>query len=175
MSSLFVVYSLTFAATANILMYSIIVVGFAVGYYAKRFFGTEIYTVTILNLATAFGLWLRFGNKGWSTVLSKASVILLFIGVIAAIAVILAFYVAKVASGKFSNTLINKAASVLGIDTKAKNLCIIPVFVSLVIGAVLAIVLQFAPQYLTLLVAEIILLIQYAALGVFYTVKLINQ
>lgn len=175
LSSLFVVYSLTFAATTNILMYSIIVVGFAVGYYAKRFFGPDFYTVTILNLATAFGLWLGFGNKGWSTVLSKASVILLFIGVIAAIVVILAFSVAKVASGKFSNTLINKAASVLGIDTKAKNLCIIPVFVSLVIGAVLAIVLQFAPQYLTLLVAEIILLIQYAALGVFYTVKLINQ
>lgn len=178
LSSLFVVYSLTFAATNNILMYSIVVVGFAVGYYAKRFFGPDFYTVTIFNLAIAFGLWLKFGDKGWSTLLSKLSASLLAAGVVVTVIIITAYAVIRSFCKKRSVAIIDKAMAVLGAyvaDADNSKLCIIPVFVSLVIGAVLALVLQFAPQYLTLLVAEIVLLVQYVALGVFYTVRIINQ
>ncbi len=178
LSSLFVVYSLTFAATNNILMYSIVVVGFAVGYFAKRFFGVDFYIVTLLNLATAFGLWLKFGDKGWSTTLSKASAILLFAGVAVTVILIAVYAVIKTVCKKSSVKFIDKTMAVYGVDTaksEASKLCLFPVFVSLVIAAALALVLQFAPQYMTLLVAEIILLIQYVVLGVFYTVKLINQ
>ncbi len=178
LSSLFVVYTLTFAATNNILMYSIVVVGFAVGYYAKRFFGVDFYTVTILNLAIAFGLWIKFGNKGWDTTLSNTALILLMLGVAAAIILIVVFTVSRIIHKNKSAGQLDKTLCIFGVDGKSADfskLCLFPVFVSIVIGAVLAATLYFFPAYLTLLVAEIILLIQYVVLGVFYTVKLINQ
>lgn len=173
---LFLVYSLTFAATNNILMYSAVVIGFALAYYTKRFFNTDFYAVTLLNLAIAMGLWLKFGNKGWSTLLSKISlVILLAFAVITAVLVV-AFVFAKLCS-KDKGCKLTKALYIFGVRSKADSakLSLVPVFISLVTGIVLALILMLAPQLITLLVAEIILLIQYVALGVYYTVKLINQ
>ena len=178
LSFLFLVYSLTFTATNSVLMYVMVVIGFALGYYSKHFFGADFYIVTLMNVAIAFGLWLKFGNKGWGTTLSTLSVNILFTlcGITAILIVV--FAVARLVRRKGSAGIADKALAVFGItreNTPFGKLCLIPVFVSLVLGIALALVLQFAPIYLTLLVAEIILLVQYVALGVFYTVKLINQ
>lgn len=158
LSVLFLVWSLTFTATTSIFMYIMVIIGFAIAYYAKRFFGSDFYAVTLLNLSVAFALWLKFGVKGWSTTLSKTSIIILFI------------FCALTAIGV-------TVLTVYGIRAKNngcfKKYCFIPVFVSLVLGAALALAVN--NSIITLLVAEIILLIQYAALGVFYTVRLINQ
>lgn len=179
LSSLFVVYALTFATTPYIMIYNLVVVGFAVGYYAKRFFSTDFYALTIFNLAVAFGLWLVFGNKGWESNLATISKILLAAGIgITSILVILFTFAAIISKKKKSFGILNNALLIYGIDGKKtaySKLCLVPVFISIVIGIALAGTLYFFPQYLTLLVAEIILLIQYVALGVFYTVRLINQ
>ena len=176
LSSLFVVYTLTFACTNNILMYSLVVVGFAVGYYAKRFFDSDFYAITILNLAIAFGLWLVFGAKGWGTFLSRFSTILMLIGVVVTVLLIAGFALSRIFMRK-SYTLFDKAVCIFGVTGKNhfSKLCMLPAIISIVVGIALAIVLQFFGQHMTLLVAEIILLIQYVALGVFYTIKLINQ
>lgn len=175
LSSLFVVYTLTFTSTSNILMYSLVVVGFAVGYYAKRFFGPDFYTITLLNLAIAFGLWLKFGNKNWSTFLSKFSVGLLLAGAIVTVLLIAVFAFSRIFIKK--PTILDKSVCIFGVTDRndLPKLCMIPALVSIILGIALAIVLQFFPQYMTLLMAEIILLIQYVALGVIYTVRLINQ
>lgn len=176
LSSLFVLYTLTFASTNNILLYSIVVVGFAIGYYAKRFFGPDFYTITLLNLAIALGLWIRFGNKGWSTFLSRFSAILLFIGVAITVLLVALFAFSRIFMKK-KYTILDKAVCVFGVTDKKdfSKLCMFPALISIILGIALAIVLWFLPQYLTLLMAEIILLVQYVALGVFYTIRLINQ
>ncbi|MBR3996532.1 MAG: hypothetical protein IKI97_14805 [Clostridia bacterium] len=182
LSSLFVVYSLTFASTTNIFMYSLVVVGFAVGYYSKHFFTTDFYAITILNLALAFGLWLAFGNMGslsWESTLATTSKILLAAGVVVTVVLVVIFAFAGMISKKKKATgILNNTLLVYGIDGKKtpySKLCLAPVFISVVIGIALAGILYFFPQHLTVLVAEIILLVQYVALGVFYTVRLINQ
>lgn len=175
LASLFTVYSLTFASTNNIVMYSIVVVGFAIAYYVKRFFGTDFYAVTLMNLAIAFGLWLIFGNKGWQSTLSTTATLILFIacaitGILALLFVISA-YLPKCA-------LLSKALCAYGICDKDATIAkstLVPAIISIVFGVALAGILLFAPALMTLLVAEIVLLIQYLALGIYYTVRLINQ
>jgi hypothetical protein len=51
----------------------------------------------------------------------------------------------------------------------------VAVIISFVIGAALCVVLLAAPAVMSLMLAEIILLVQYVALGVYYTVRLLNQ
>lgn len=178
LASLFVIYSLTFTATADIKMYSIVVVGFALGYYAKRLFNNDFYCVTLVNLAVGLGLWLKFGNKLWSSTLSTISAVLLTIGAAATVVLALMYSISTFMPKKERPAFLENALCIFGVnghsDDSAKS-CQAPIFISIVIGIVLGIILQVAPALITLLVAELILLVQYVALGVFYTVKLINQ
>jgi len=179
LSALFVLYSVTFAATAYTLVYSLVVVGFAIGYYAKHFFNNDFYCVTLLNLAAAFALYLKFGTKLWTSKLSTVSNLFLMAVCIIVIALVMLFVISKMFIKKGDTAkLLDKAVYVFGIPGKngsIAKLCLAPAWISLIIALALALILQFAPGMMQLLVAEIIILIQYVALGIFYTVKLINQ
>ena len=184
LSSLFVVYSLTFAYTVNTFIYSAVIIGFAIGYYVKKFFGPDFYCVTLLNLAVAFGLWIQFGNKLWEAphgifAASELAKILLLFGVAATVLLIVLFTLAKMLFGKTkASGIMDRVMAIYGIDRKSPDfakLSHIPVFISLIFAVVLWVMLANYPHYLTVLTAEIILCVQYVALGIYYTVKLINQ
>ncbi len=153
-------YVLTLVVTYKMSVIVTMIVGYALCYYVKHFYAKDFFLVTLLNLDMALALFLAFGNFGTSGGLST------FVKILFAAAVVLGFIAICFAAWKL---LSNKAAF------KAEKLTLIPLVISLIIGAVLAALCFALPQTITILAAEIVLLVQYVGLGVYYTVRLLNQ
>lgn len=154
------VYVLTLVATYHMPVILTVIVAYALGYYVKHFYGKDFFLVTLLSLDMALALFLAFGNLGTSGGLST------FVKILFAIAAVAGFVAIVYAAYK----LLSDKARV-----KKEKLTLVPAIISLVIGAVLAVLCFALPQAVTILAAEIVLLVQYVALGVYYTVRLLNQ
>ncbi len=137
-----------------------VIVGYAVVYYVKHFFGKDFLYVTLLNCCCAMALWLVFGHTGVSGLLATCAKI---------------FFVAASGLG-FIATVYGLVRLYLNKSyMKAQKLSILPAIVTLAFAGVLGILLLMPNAALTILVAEIILLAQYLGLGIYYTVRLLNQ
>lgn len=154
------VYALTFTMTNSTAVLLAVIVSYAIVYYVKQFFAKDFLLVTLLNADIALALWLIFGSSGMTGGVAS------FVKIVFVIVTALGFF----AVCYFCYKLLKDKK-----DCKKNNLNIIPAVISLVFGIVLSVVMLIAPEALTILVAEIILLAQYVGLGVYYTVRLLNQ
>lgn len=155
------IFALTLMLTYQMSVFLTVIAGFALCYYVKHFFQKDFFVVTLLNLDIALSLWLMFGGEGKNT--GGIATVIKYVFVIAAVIgfvgiIVTAFTILK-----------NKK------KYGAQKLSFIPIIISVVVGAALAALLYFLPATVTILVAEIALLIQFVGLGVYYTVRLLNQ
>lgn len=151
------VYLLMLIVTYHSYAIIAVTVGFAVAYYVKHFYLRDFYIVSLFNVVAAFLIWLILGNPGTSggaSDIAKIGLVIIALGVI----------VYAVAS---TLDMIRKKA-----ENQAK-LTIVTAAISIIIAGILAVLCRTGT--ISVLVAEIILLIQYVSLGVFYTVRLLNQ
>ena len=152
-------FLVAFTMTYSVALLIVLTIAFALCYYSTRLFSRDFMLTTFMNSAFAMLIWL-IGGKSFTTgtlpLIAKTSY--LSLSLLTVLAVI--FAVIMIFTGK--------------IKVNAKG-SYIPVIASFVIGAVLCGVLAFAPGLISMIVAEIILLAQYVALGVYYTVRLLNQ
>ncbi len=154
------VYVLTLVVTYHMPVILTVIVAYALCYYVKHFYGKDFFLFTLLNLDMALALFLAFGNLGTSGGIST------FVKILFAAAALIGFLAIIYSAWKL---LSDKA------KFKAEKLTLIPAAVSLAVGAVLAILCFTMPETVTILAAEIVLLVQYVGLGVYYTVRLLNQ
>lgn len=154
------VYVLTLVATYHMPVILTVIISYALCYYVKHFYGRDFLLVTLLTLDMALALFLAFGSFGTSGGIST------FVKILFAAAAVIGFI-----------AIIYAAYRLLSDKTRVKKekLTLVPAIASLVIGAVLAGLCFAVPQTVTILAAEIVLLVQYVALGVYYTVRLLNQ
>lgn len=158
-TSFILAFVLAFMMTYSVAILISVTVAFALCYYAIKLFSKDFMLCTFMNTALALLIWI-IGGKSLTTgalaITSRTVYIALsaitVLGVLAIVIMILA--------GK--------------IKIKGKG-SYVPVIISFVIGAALCAVLAFMPGLISMIVAEIILLVQYVALGVYYTVRLLNQ
>ena len=152
------VFALAFAMSYSVALLIAVTVGFALCYYSTRLFSKDFMVATFMNAAFAMLLWLIGGTSATTGVLPTiAKVVFLVLSILAITAA--AAVTVMVMGGKLG----------------AFKGSYIPVIISFVIGAALCVVLLAAPAVMSLMLAEIILLVQYVVLGVYYTVRLLNQ
>ncbi len=151
------VYLLMLIVTYHTSVIIAVTVGFAVAYYVKHFYLRDFYIVSLFNIVASFMLWLVFGNPGTSGGISEIAKIGL--AIIAACVIIYA---------------VISALAIIRKKTGAQEkLTLVPAVISIVIAGILAVLCYTGT--INILVAQIVLLIQYVGLGVFYTVRLLNQ
>ncbi len=154
------IFALTLTMTYHMSVILTVIVGYALCYYVKHFFQKDFFLVTLLNTDIALALWLLFGNAGMTGgVASFAKIVFAVIAALGFIAV--CYSVIKLIRNKK--------------QIKKEKLSLIPAVVSIALGGVLAVLMYFTGSVVTILIAEIVLLVQYVGLGVYYTVRLLNQ
>lgn len=154
------VYALTFSMTHSTAVLLTVIVAYAIVYYVKQFFAKDFLLVTLLNVDIALALWLIFGNSGMTGGVAS------FAKIVFVIATALGFF----AICYFCFKLLKDKN-----DCKKNKLTIIPAVISLAFAVVLTLAMLVVPETVTILISEIILLAQYVGLGVYYTVRLLNQ
>lgn len=150
------VYVLTFRYTWHAHRLIAVTLALALIYYVKHFFGKDFLLITLLNLDIALGLWLVFGNTGISALGAKIGAAV----ICAAGFLLILFFLCRMMADKKK--------------MKQNRWVLWPAIVSIALGAVLAVLLWFVPAF-SVSIAGIILLVQYVGLGVYYTVRLLNQ
>ena len=153
-------YALTFTLTYSTAVLLTVIVSYAVVYYAKQFFAKDFLYITLLNLDIALALWLVFGASNMTGGVAS------FVKILFIVVTALGFFAICYCCYKMFK---DKKGS------KKNSLNILPAVISLVFGIVLTIAMLVSSETVTILVSEIILLAQYVGLGVYYTVRLLNQ
>ncbi len=154
------VFALTLTMTYHMSVILTITVGYALCYYVKHFFQKDFFLITLLNLDIALALWLAFGSIGMDGGVANFAKTLFALAAALGFVVICYMVFRLIKKGKKHNS---------------EKLTFVPAVISLVIGAALAALMFFAGATVTILIAEIVLLVQYVGLGVYYTVRLLNQ
>ncbi|MBE6704841.1 MAG: hypothetical protein E7583_06220 [Ruminococcaceae bacterium] len=151
-------YFLMLIVTTHTYMIIAATIGFAVAYYVRHFYLKDFYLITLFNIVAAFMIWMVKGNPGTSgtvSVIAKVGLALICLGTL--------IYVVITAVRLLSDKAF----------MKKEKLTLIPIVISVAVAAVTAVLC--CTGAVNVLVGELVLLIQYVGLGVFYTVRLLNQ